>query len=249
MQHSDAYNPAVSKERLKDKEKEKEKEKDKDKIHIDDAILLSNHLSMLVNEQRMSDVVFIVGSSRERIHAHRVILAARSAVFAAMLYGGLRESHEQEIVVPNIRPAVFRSMLEYIYGGKTVINTETAVELLAASNQYDIRNLVKKCGVRIRQALSVETVCQILDQTQGFSDIFTMCVEFIEANAAAVFASQGFLALPESTVVELVKRDHLSIQEIELFQAVVEWGKHNLRNAMTDSTLAADVDMLEEDDR
>ena len=229
--------------------KEGSKEKVENKIHIDDAILLSNHLSQLVNSEQMSDVTFIVGQEKQMIFAHRVILAARSPVFAAMLYGGLRESHEREILVPNIRPAVFRSMLEYIYGGKTVINTETAVELLAASNQYEILNLVKKCGERIRRALSVDTVCQILDQTQGFSDIFVMCVEFIEANAASVFASEGFLALPESTVIELVRRDHLSIQEIELFHALIKWGKHKIKQDPEDTLLAANVDMHDNDDR
>lgn len=197
--------------------------KGENKIHIDDAILLSNDFSKLVNTSDMSDVTFLVGVGldAQEIHAHRIILASRSSVFAAMLFNGLRESTEKNITVPNIRPQVFLSMLEYIYAGKTSISTETAVELLGASNQYDIANLELKCAAHIQQALAVETVCTILVQTQGFSDIFTVCMDFIDTNASAVFHSQGFLDLPEPTIVELVKRDHLSIQEIDLFEAIL----------------------------
>ena len=50
-----------------------------------------------------------------------MILACRSDVFGALLYGGMREANERDVRIPNIEPAVFRVLLEYIYTGKANI--------------------------------------------------------------------------------------------------------------------------------
>ena len=57
-----------------------------------------------------------VGSSREEIKAHRLILAARSSTFEAMLYrGDFRETIAGEVIeVPDVEPDIFRAMLRYV---------------------------------------------------------------------------------------------------------------------------------------
>mmetsp|Transcript_16301 Transcript_16301/g.20909 ORF Transcript_16301/g.20909 Transcript_16301/m.20909 type:complete len:563 (-) Transcript_16301:732-2420(-) len=193
---------------------------------LEDVVLLSEQLSVLVNQAETSDVEFLVGVNKERIYAHRAILAARSAVFHAMLFGSLREAREREVVVPNISKEVFLCLLQYVYGGNTNITAENAMAILAAANQYEILPLVHKCGEYIHESLSSDNVCMILVQCQGYSEIYDKCIEFIEGNAAQVFDSTYFLDLPESVLIDLVKKDRLSIQEMSLFKALLKWGKH-----------------------
>lgn len=59
----------------------------------------------------LSDVCFVVGEEREKIHAHRFFLAAESEVFKSMFYGELKETRF-EIAVPDLSPAGFRNMLK-----------------------------------------------------------------------------------------------------------------------------------------
>lgn len=65
--------------------------------------------------QDYSDVEFIV--ENQRLPAHRVILAARSEYFRALLYGGLSETNQREITL-KIPLKAFKALLKYIYSGK-----------------------------------------------------------------------------------------------------------------------------------
>jgi hypothetical protein len=75
---------------------------------------------------RFSDVVFVVGPSRDRVHGHRVVLAARSEVFAAMLFGSMREAvGAEDICVPDVPTEAFKNVLWFLYTGQSSVNTDT----------------------------------------------------------------------------------------------------------------------------
>lgn len=56
------------------------------------------------------DVTFKVGMAGKEIKAHKYILASRSNVFEAMLFGGLSETSDV-IDVPDIEAEIFDAML------------------------------------------------------------------------------------------------------------------------------------------
>jgi hypothetical protein len=75
---------------------------------------------------RTADVTFVVGAAHQRIHAHRIVLAARSPVFQRMFFGGAAgdskgDSKEAvvpagaELQVPDIEPMPFKVALQW-YG-------------------------------------------------------------------------------------------------------------------------------------
>mmetsp|Transcript_13658 Transcript_13658/g.9828 ORF Transcript_13658/g.9828 Transcript_13658/m.9828 type:complete len:81 (+) Transcript_13658:176-418(+) len=80
----------------------------------------------------MADVVIIAGEkpSQEKIFAHRQILAASSEVFQKMLFGPFLETQKREIEIPNIQPRIMRSLLEFMYRGTAVLDTEVLVPLI-----------------------------------------------------------------------------------------------------------------------
>jgi hypothetical protein len=59
---------------------------------------LADALGLFVNNSKWSDVVFLVGEKKEKISAHKFMLAARSKVFEAMFYGGFHQVRSQIIV-------------------------------------------------------------------------------------------------------------------------------------------------------
>lgn len=68
----------------------------------------------LVNNEYLSDVVFLVGKEKVKIHAHKTILALGSPVFRSMFYAdhGLRMQSNQPIEIPDITPVGFLNMLK-----------------------------------------------------------------------------------------------------------------------------------------
>lgn len=77
---------------------------------------LSEDIGALYLSDDYSDVTLIVGG--QRFNAHKIILAARSQYFRALLFGGLKESMQHEIELKDANLAAFKGLLEYIYVGR-----------------------------------------------------------------------------------------------------------------------------------
>ncbi|KAM0823603.1 hypothetical protein ACQ4PT_066993 [Festuca glaucescens] len=69
-------------------------------------------LAKMRNQQDLTDVSFNVDG--ETFSAHRLVLAARSPVFRAELYGQMAESKMASITIQDMRASTFASMLHYM---------------------------------------------------------------------------------------------------------------------------------------
>ncbi|VDM72809.1 unnamed protein product [Strongylus vulgaris] len=104
---------------------------------IDHTAFLSDNIGSLFLNTDFSDVIFVVDG--EKFPAHKVLLAARSDYFRAMLYGGLKESDEGEIVLEETNVFAFRILLRYIYTAKLTLleyKEEQVMEILGLAHKY-----------------------------------------------------------------------------------------------------------------
>lgn len=85
---------------------------------IDHQDQLSENFSTLCMNMEYSDIVLVV--QEQKLSAHKVVLAARSEYFRALLYGGMRESNQAEITLSDAPVKAFKSLLKYIYTGEWV---------------------------------------------------------------------------------------------------------------------------------
>jgi speckle-type POZ protein len=76
---------------------------------------VGHDLAMMLDKLDLTDVTFDVGG--ESISAHRLVLAARSPVFKAELYGLMAESKMMSITIQDMEASTFKSMLHYMYHG------------------------------------------------------------------------------------------------------------------------------------
>ena len=81
------------------------------------------------------------------ICAHKCLLAARCEVFRAMFAVQKEESQEPPapLVLTDIKPKIFLSMLEFIYSNCCSLTMETVVDVMAASIEYGLDGLTKVC--------------------------------------------------------------------------------------------------------
>ena len=75
---------------------------------------LHQHLGSLLLSEKGADVVFDVAG--ETFAAHRCVLAARSPVFTAELFGAMKESDTGGVVhIEDMEPRVFKALLYFVY--------------------------------------------------------------------------------------------------------------------------------------
>lgn len=194
---------------------------------IDHVELLSSQFSALYRSQEFADVTFVVEGSK--FFAHRVILAARSEYFRALLYGGMRETNpEAQIEIKDTTAPAFNALLKYVYTGKVYpgeYKEETILELLSLAHKYGFLALESALQGCLKATLSIRNVCFVFDTALLYqmTDLCTTCLSFLDRNAVEVLSTDGFSCLTKCGLVEIIKRDSFCAPENQIFRAVREW--------------------------
>ena len=200
---------------------------------VDHVNYLSENIGALFMKDDYCDVTLLVESSR--YPAHRVILAARSEYFRALLYGGLRESRPDcaEIEMKDTSSGAFQHLLKYIYTSKMTLSDlkeESLLDVLGLAHQYGFTHLEGSISTYLRAILNVRNVCLIYDIGSMYSldTLARTCLEYMDANAAEILHSDAFLLLSSSSLGEVLSRDSFCAPEIDIFHAVRRWHEQNL---------------------
>ncbi|CAN6177193.1 unnamed protein product [Urochloa humidicola] len=175
---------------------------------------LHRHFGELLRSQRGADITFLVAG--EHVPAHRSLLAARSPVFMAELFGEMME--REYVEVKNMKVEVFRAMLHFIYTD-TVPELDQlkgeqakamAQRLLEAADRYGLKRLKRICVEKVCTAIDVDNVAATLALAEqyGCSKLKDKCMKFTMANLGAVSATEGYKHLEAScpwVLTELLK--------------------------------------------
>ncbi|KAE8807815.1 Speckle-type POZ protein-like protein [Hordeum vulgare] len=83
---------------------------------------LQDHLFQMWKDGQGADVTFSVGG--QLFEAHRCLLAARSQVFKAELFGPMKEKETQCIKIDDIDPEIFEALLHFIYTDSMLVDEQ-----------------------------------------------------------------------------------------------------------------------------
>jgi hypothetical protein len=180
-----------------------------------------------MDKHEIADVVFVVGTQRREFPCHRTVFAAQSKVFEAMLYGSMKEAHTKEIPLPTIEPRVFELLQRYMYTGCMDLKPDDVFPVMSAADQYDLPDLKRECGKMAHECINPENVATALHESSMMREhwLINECLKFIDQNASTVVESDAFLDLSEEDVLTIIQRDSVVLDEIDLFRAVIRWGK------------------------
>ncbi|CAM0904488.1 unnamed protein product [Alopecurus aequalis] len=165
---------------------------------------IGDHLSQLLDSADGSDVSFIVDG--KKFTAHRAVLAARSPVFKAEIFGAMAEATMSHITVEDVDPAAFEVLLRFIYTDVLPPDDDLAgflVEmyrhLLAAADRYAMDRLKLMCALKLWDNLSVDTVAATLScaETYNCRELKDKCLAFFveEKNFKKVVLTDSYLQL------------------------------------------------------
>lgn len=81
-----------------------------------------------------SDVTLVANSSATHlpitIHAHKLILNVRSAVFSAMFSHKFKETRDSVVQIEDISAEVLQLLIRYMYSGSLQVDEHTKIHLL-----------------------------------------------------------------------------------------------------------------------
>jgi len=220
--------------------KPKEEKKGKD-FDLDDEeeveerpLYLADFLSRLVGNPARSDVTFVVskGEKKESIPGHRIVLAASSKLFEAMLYPAKGSDGERpKVTLPltvNIRdtdPAVFKALLHCVYTDHVDVDPAYLGDLINISHKYQIEKLQMACTDFMEKDVNAENALELFEIAPTLLGDDEFALPYIRENTAAVLETEAFLKLSPGRLKYLLADDSLGADESVLFNSIIKWGK------------------------
>ncbi|XP_016650928.1 PREDICTED: BTB/POZ and MATH domain-containing protein 2-like [Prunus mume] len=173
---------------------------------------MGHQFGRLLESGKGTDVNFEIDG--EIFAAHKLVLAARSPVFRAQLFGPMKDQNTRCIKVEDIEAPVFKALLHFIYWDSlpdmeelTGINsngssTLMAQHLLAAADRYGLDRLRLLCEANLCKDVAINTVATTLalaEQHHCFQ-LKTVCLRFVATpgNLSGVMQTDGYKHLKES---------------------------------------------------
>ncbi|KAM1057985.1 BTB/POZ and MATH domain-containing protein 2-like [Malus sylvestris] len=173
---------------------------------------MAHQFGKLLETGKGTDVSFEV--DEEIFCAHKLVLAARSPVFRAQLFGPMKDQNTRCIKVEDIEAPVFKALLHFIYWDSlpdmeelTGINsngasTLMAQHLLAAADRYGLDRLRLMCEANLCQDVTINNVATTLALAEQHhcSQLKPVCLRFIATpgNLLGVMQTDGYKHLKES---------------------------------------------------
>eukprot|EP01084_Bolivina_argentea_P266494 452019_1 len=151
----------------------------------------------LLNNEKHTDVCFIIGKDKKEFKLHRICLAAISPVWEAMLFGQMKESEPNaQVSIPDIHPDGFQSVVNFAYNNDPKLTSENVLLIQQICDKYQIKSLLSICNA------------------------------YILKNTVAICKSDVFLNLSIDSMQLFLKSDNLNITEEKLWEFVLKWAEH-----------------------
>lgn len=154
----------------------------------------------------------------ETFLAHRRVLAARSLVFRAELFGPMKENTQASMEIEGIEARAFKVFLHYIYNDSLpeIEDSEVmamAQHLFVVADRYDVERLKLICEEKLCSYIhtsSVGTILALAEQ-HGCDGLKKVCIKFLLSgrNLKAAMETDGFDHLADScpsVVKELIAK-------------------------------------------
>ncbi|KAL6659219.1 hypothetical protein ACP70R_003259 [Stipagrostis hirtigluma subsp. patula] len=163
---------------------------------------LVDNLGKLLESEEGLDVTFKV---KDQVFlAHKIVLAMRSPVFKAELYGPMRDKEMKSIKIEDMEPAVFKALLHFVYKDSLPVmdnldrdeHKEMIKHLLVAADRYAIERMKLMCENILCKRLDVDTVATtlVLADRHNCNKLKDACIGFINSSDRIddVVASKGY---------------------------------------------------------
>ncbi|XP_041493784.1 speckle-type POZ protein-like [Microtus oregoni] len=159
---------------------------------------LVDNLGELWENSCFTDCCLVVKDQEFR--AHKAILTARSPVFRAMFEHDMEESRMNHIEIHDLKPEVFKAMMNFIYTGKEPVLHSMADAVLAAADKYGLERLKVMCESALCRDLSVENAAytHFLVDLHSSVQLKSRAMDFVTSHASEVLQTSSWMTVVDS---------------------------------------------------
>ncbi|RGB38440.1 BTB/POZ domain-containing protein [Rhizophagus diaphanus] len=188
-----------------------------------------NELEKLLEAEEEYNVIIYAGENEimKEIYAHSILLRIRSQYFRMAFSNEWSEKKDGKYVFnfSNISPRSFKIILRFVYCGKIDLEKlqgQDILKLLIMVDELKIQSLnhcIQKYLVKHQHEFLQQSSLEILEivyQHETFSNLWNYYLEEICAKPDALFISDKFTNLKAPLLELLLKRDDLSLDEIDI---------------------------------
>jgi hypothetical protein len=142
-------------------------------------------------------------------------------------------------------------LYRYIYGGVLSLNeqdTSEFLKVLVAADLLCLQELIDYLQKYLIESKSkwmeehFDITQQVSSQSNNLLKIQQFCADFIVKSPEKIFKSTYFTSLPEKFLVQIIKRDDLQIEKIEIWEHVLKWGLAQNSKLLPDPNTWSDED-------
>ncbi|RHZ67638.1 hypothetical protein Glove_300g116 [Diversispora epigaea] len=194
---------------------------------------LSQDFSELLNDKKDYNVIIEVDNeeNKKSFTAHSVVLRYRSSYFDKELENATTNENIKTIIKPNISAQIFEIILKYIYSGIVDdTDTKTIYEVMVNANELELKELsgklenylieYKASWLRTHFALIYHSIFDS-NEFKGLKKFYN---NIIARHPNLIFESGDFTSLQETALISILKIDDLKIEEIKIWDYVINWG-------------------------
>lgn len=187
-------------------------------------------LQLFWEKEKYTDVTLSVGTRTLKLFtAHRMLLALRSQVFAAMFFSQFAEASEKEVTLQDVEPDIFGAMLHYMYTDEIDIDETNVLPYLFAANRYQIDGLRKLCVEWLELGVTAENVLTVLEATPNLIDEEKAVLTWAADHAKDVLMSDAFLHISSKSVSRFAQCEQLNCLESDLWRGIVRWAEEQVK--------------------
>lgn len=190
--------------------------------------------------------------NKQSFKAHSVVLRARSPYFKTALSNDwIRKEGTMSVFnKPNIDPYIFSLLLRFMYTGLIPMDQqkgEDLIKLLIASDELLLNELqehiqeylLKNRSSWLQQNFAI--VHKTVFQLESSKDLQEFCLITICEDPQSIFKAKDFTSLEEETLISLLNRSDLEMEEVVIWDHLLEWGIEN-------SNLTIDINKWSDND-
>ncbi|XP_063795446.1 actin-binding protein IPP isoform X2 [Pseudophryne corroboree] len=157
---------------------------------------------------------------------HKLVLAASSPYFAALLSGWMKESSENVVHIQDVEPGIFQLLLDFIYSGSVNISTENVQELMTAADMLQLNHVVELCCDFLKEQIEPANCIGFFQFSEQLTcqPLLEFTESYIHGHFPEVQMGDEFPTLTKDQLIRILRSEELCIEdEHQVFSAAMTW--------------------------
>ncbi|KAM4642663.1 actin-binding protein IPP [Discoglossus pictus] len=157
---------------------------------------------------------------------HKLVLAASSPYFAALLASGMKESSDDVVQIQGVDSSSFELLLDFIYTGSVNISTANVQELMTAADMLQLSQVVDLCCDFLKQHIDPSNCIGFFQFSEQLAcqSLLEFTESYIHGHFPEVQIGDEFPTLSKDQLVRILRSEDLCIEdEHQVFSAAMTW--------------------------